>query len=146
MPPDQQAKGLSDAFPYIPTRVLIEFLLALVRAEIVGRSAISHLPSGCHCLLLIRFHATHRIPADRSINSGSGQFHPAFGIDEEVARDDDPLSGLEPVDDFDAVADAPAGLHLPGFEEPVAPVDKDGLPEPRVRERHPQARRWPEGS
>ena len=69
------------------------------------------------------------------VHPGCGHLHPAFRIDEEVARDDDLLACHESLCYLHPVSEAPARFHLPGFEEAIAAVHEDGLFEARVEDR-----------
>ena len=73
-----------------------------------------------------------------------GRLHAALGIDEEGARDHDPLAGHEPFRHLDVVADAPPRLDQPRLEVPVAAVDEHRFAQPRVHDRirrHDERRR-----
>ena len=53
----------------------------------------------------------------------------------KVPESNDLLPGREPLDDFNPVAQPPAGFHLPGFKKPVALIDKDRFFKPGIEDR-----------
>ena len=119
----------------VASGVPVEFLFAIGRREIVGLALVdagSSLSQGF-------FHgyacAAGGVLFKRPVHPRRGQLHPALGIDEEIARDDDLLTGLEPPGDLDPVAEPPARFHLARLEVAVAAVDEDRLLETRVQNR-----------
>ena len=81
---------------------------------------------------------------DDAVDHGLRRLHAALGIDEEGARDHDPLARREPFRHLDVVADAPPRLDQPRLEVSVAAVDEHRLAQPRVHDRirrHDERRR-----
>ena len=76
---------------------LVELRLALVRTEVIRLALKLAGQAGCFYLVGIHLDAAHRILLRRSVKPCGSQFHPAFRIDEEIAGDDDTLSGHEPL-------------------------------------------------
>src|SRR3989442_2565040 len=58
--------------------------------------------------------------------------HPALRIEEEHARDDDPLARRQPLDDLHPVAEAPAGLHRTRLENSLTAVHENRLLQPGI--------------
>ena len=73
-----------------------------------------------------------------------GRLHAALGIDEEGARDHDPLAERQPFRHLDVAAHAPPRFDQPRFEVSVAVFDEHRLAQPRVHDRicrHDERRR-----
>ena len=81
-------------------------------------------------LAFVQVHAAHRIFHHVAKEPRRRQLHPALGVDEEIAGDHDALTGLQTLDDFYPISQAPPGLNPARLEITVAPVDKNDLLEP----------------
>ena len=66
--------------------------------------------------------------ADGAVRALQGGVEVAFGIDEEVAVDDDAVAVLDAFQNLHVVAAAPAELDVTGFEPAIAQIDDDDLP------------------
>ena len=117
-----------------PLGVRVEPLLARVRAEEVARPPMDGRAARRLRLRLIDLHPADRVRLRRDDAHGRG-LHPALGVEQEVAGDDDALAGHEALDDLDPVVGAPAGLDAPRLEVPGAAVDEHHLAQPRVDDR-----------
>src|SRR5260370_28522438 len=63
----------------------------------------------------------------RLIIGSRPRVHLTLGIEQEVAGCDDPLAGLQPFEDLDAIAESRASFHFPWLQVAAAEVYKDSL-------------------
>src|SRR4029077_10876729 len=91
------ALGLPGESPPAPRGAEIVVLTAVLAAESGGG---------------VEVHAADRVGNSGLFAAWCRLLHARFRIQKEVARCDDPLSGPETSDDFDAASKTPAGLNL----------------------------------
>src|SRR5215469_11123294 len=65
---------------------------------------------------------------------GTAEFHPAFGIEEEVPLHHNSFSGLETPGDLDLVSHAPAGFNQSGSKAPIRSLDIHGFAKPGIND------------
>ena len=114
---------------------LVEPGQGLGGVKIISLTPVGTFQSGLFRLPYGNIHAGNRVFGQRPAHSGSGQFHPAFGVEEKGAGNRDPFAGGQPLKDFNSVTGTPARLHLARLKEPLAPIDKDCFFKARVEDR-----------
>ena len=105
------------------------------RKEIVDLLLVGTFKSSLLRLPYGNIQSGNRIFGQRSGYPGGGLLHPALGVEQKGAGKGDPLTGGQPLKDFNPVAQAPAGLDRTGLKKPIASINKDRFLKPGIEDR-----------
>ena len=98
-------------------------LFASRGAEIIGLVFIRDLEARRLGLAFIHFQAADRVLGDLAEHPCGRQPHAALGVDEKIAEHD-AFAGLQTLDDFRPVSQAPPGLNPAWFEITLVPINE----------------------